>query len=348
MTSPTLTSPQRLPLPTAAAEEAQAPHPAFSTTGPADFSGDLAGLRQSMRPRVAALGWLDHDAGSGVHNANLPSDQFIVTLRCSDTPEGRELLGPELQVVLTPVRERARVYPVVGRSQIAVAALTPAGMLGLFRAGVQGPFDVPLPLAELCGRGPERELWWALQTCRSMDECARSFGRWLEARLLQAPELPGTQQRVARTALRVAAMNLARYDVQALAAQEGVTRRQLERDFRDHLGVSPGTYARLVRFQRAASAVSAGQRMVDAALDNGYADQAHMSRVFKTYAGITPRAMAVQGARPGRALLREGLAGRVFLLDLPPAGAAATPRLLPRPVAAVQDPLQRLMAQWAA
>lgn len=334
--------------PPTATGRARATDPAFASRPPADFSGDLAGLRQSMRPRVAALGWLDHDAGAGMHNASLPSDQFIVTLRCSDTPEGRESMGPALHVVLTPVREHARIYPVAGRSQIAVAALTAWGMLSVFPEGVQGPFDVPLPLAELCGRARERELRLALDRCHSMDDCARAFGRWLEVQALQAPTLPEAQQRVARTTLRVAAMNLARYDVQALAAQEGVTRRQLERDFRVHLGVSPGTYSRLVRFQRAASAVSAGQRMVEAALDHGYADQAHMSRVFRAYAGLSPRAMAVQGARPGRELLRAGLAGRVFMLDMPPTEQMPPPRLLARPVAVEQDPLQRLMAQWAA
>lgn len=342
-------APQIAGLPTPAAAPAlPTRRPAFAARAPAEFSGDLAGLRLSMRPRVAALGWLDHDAGTGVHNASLPSDQFIVTLRCSDTPEGRDLLGTELQVMLTPVREHARVHPVAGRNQIVAAALTALGLFSIFRGGVQGPFDVPLPLAALCGRAQERALRLALAACRSMDECAQAFGRWLETQALLAPTLPGAQQRVARTALRVAGMNLARYDVQALAGQEGVTRRQLERDFRLHLGVSPGGYARLVRFQRAASAVSRGQRMVDAALDHGYADQAHMSRVFKAYAGLSPRAMAVQGARPGRELLRAGLAGRVFLIDLPPARTMSVPRLLQKPVAKLQDPLQQLMAQWAA
>jgi methylphosphotriester-DNA--protein-cysteine methyltransferase len=294
-----------------------------ATPNNAGFSGALSGLRRSLQPHVAAIGWFDHDAGAvGQYNANLPSDQFIVTLRCSDTAAGRERLGAELQVVLTPVREHARVYPVLGRSQIAVAALTVLGMLTVFGPNLQGPFDVPLPLAALCGRAHERELWAALQRCRSMDDCAAAFGRWLETRALQAAPLPAAAQRVARTALRTAALHAADFHLPALAALEGVTRRQLERDFRSHLGLSPGTYARLARFQRAASAVSAGQRMVDVALDTGYADQAHMSRDFKTYSGLTPRALAVQGARPGRALLREGLAGRVFLLDVPPAREA--------------------------
>jgi AraC-like DNA-binding protein len=327
-------------------------HKLFAQLPQVGFSGAVHGLRDSMRTSVASLGWLDYDARAGASNANLPSDLFIVTLRCSDNAAGREQLGPRLQVMITPVRERPRQYSTSGRSQIAAASLTPLGMLSAFRSELRHVVDQLVPLAELCGPARERQLWAALQGCSSMDACCEAFGRWLEALTLEGPALSSADQRIARTALRVSTMDLARYDVMALAAQEGVTRRQLERDFQRRLGVSPGTYARLVRFQRAASAVARGTPLIDAALDNGYADQAHMNRVFKVYTGLTPRALAREGARPGRELLRQGLAGRVWLLDLPPANVLApaiqTPPGSPYVVAPVQDMRPDPMAQWAA
>ncbi len=327
-------------------------HKLFAQSPQVGFSGAVHGLRDSMRSSIASLGWLDYDSRTGASNANLPSDLFIVTLRVSDTAAGREQLGPRLHVMITPVRERPRQYRTTGRSQIAVASLTPLGMLSVFRTELRHVVDQLVPLAELCGPARERQLWAALQGCQSLDACCEVFGRWLEAAALDGPALSVADQRIARTALRVCDMDLARYDVVALAAQEGITRRQLERDFQRRLGVSPGTYARLVRFQRAAAAVARGAPLLDAALDNGYADQAHMNRVFMTYTGLTPRALAREGARPGRELVRQGLAGRVWLLDLPPASVLApaiqTPAGSPYVVAPVQDMRPDPVAQWAA
>jgi len=71
-----------------------------------------------------------------------------------------------------------------------------------------------------------------------------------------------------------------------------------------------------VRFQKAAAAVAAGEPILRVALEHGYADQSHMTRVFRSLASVTPRVLALDGARAGRDLIRAGLAGRVFLLDL--------------------------------
>jgi AraC-like DNA-binding protein len=327
-------------------------HTLFAPLAQPGFSGKVHGLRESVRSHIASLGWLDYTAPGGTTNANLPSDLFIVTLRCCGSAAEREALGPGLHVMITPVRERPRQYATSGRSRIAVASLTPLGMLSVFRTELRHLVDQLVPLAELCGRARERQLGLALQGCQSLDACCAVFGRWLEMLALDGPALAGADQRIARTALRLGAMDFLSCDAAALAAQEGITRRQLERDFQRRLGVSPGTYARLVRFQRAAAAVARGVPMVDAALASGYADQSHMNRTFKAYTGLTPRALAHEGARPGRELLRQGLANRVFLLDLPAhrrlAPAIQTPAGSPYVVAPVQDPWHEPMAQWAA
>lgn len=337
------------------------------STNPAQvgFVGAVHGLRDSVRDRVAALGWLDFDAGQGAMHANLASDLFIVTLHVADSPEGIHALGPDLHVVITPVGEQPRQYRVAGHSQIAVATLTVGGMLSLFKPALLGLADRPVSLAEVCGAARTRQLWTALQNCRSVSACVTVFGRWLEAGLLEAGPLSAADGRVARSALRLSGMALSGYDAHALARLEGVTRRQLERDFRHRLGLSPGAFSRVARFQRAAAAVATGAAFADSALEHGYADQAHLNRAFKAYSGLTPRALAVQGARPGRELLRAGLAGRVMLLDVPAATAATAAGAIAKPnhhvnavvqvktrdqqhVAQVQDPLHLVMAKWAA
>jgi AraC-like DNA-binding protein len=307
----------------------------------AGFAGAVQGLRDSVRDRVAALGWLDYDAGDGATHANLPSDLFIVTVQLAEPP------GAELQAVITPVREHARRYGVAQRSQIAVATLTAGGMFSLFGALWQGLEDRPVPLAALCSNTRARQLQAALRGSQGLDARTAAFGRWLEAGLLGAGPLSQPDARVARTALRLSHAAAHATDTQALARLEGVTRRQLERDFRRRLGLSPGAFARVARFQRAAAAVSAGASIADSAALHGYADQAHLTRSFRLYSGLTPRELAQQGARPGRELLRAGLAGRVILLDLPTPGATALALALSG-VARVQDRQGLLVAKWAA
>jgi AraC-like DNA-binding protein len=63
--------------------------------------------------------------------------------------------------------------------------------------------------------------------------------------------------------------------------------------FRARFGVSLGTYHRRVRVQWAAQQLAAGDAPIGRiALQAGFADHAHFSRVFKAAMGVTPRAYA--------------------------------------------------------
>jgi AraC-like DNA-binding protein len=79
--------------------------------------------------------------------------------------------------------------------------------------------------------------------------------------------------------------------ISELAAKLGVTRRQLERQCRRDLGVSPKMLARILRFRRAAALIARGQVRsgADLAAAGGYVDQAHLIREFQEFAGTTPR-----------------------------------------------------------
>lgn len=63
---------------------------------------------------------------------------------------------------------------------------------------------------------------------------------------------------------------------------------KLSRDFRAVFGTSPYRYLVLRRLDRAKAAIIAGRSLVQAALDAGFADQAHFTRHFRSAFGITP------------------------------------------------------------
>jgi transcriptional regulator GlxA family with amidase domain len=59
--------------------------------------------------------------------------------------------------------------------------------------------------------------------------------------------------------------------------------------FRDHIGLPPKAAARVIRLDRAVSALRSGTpRVADVAAVCGYADQAHLGRELRELGGITP------------------------------------------------------------
>jgi AraC-like DNA-binding protein len=278
-------------------------------------------VRESFQRFMPAFGYLDFDAGSGVEHLHIPSDLYTVSLRCEDRRLEGVRDGVGLEVVIYSVQDRARRFKVADRRQTAVASLTPLGMVSLFRTSLHGLTNRPVPLEYLCGKAEERRLAASLHAARTVSGRVETFARWIEERILEAPRPDAVTWRAA-SAATVMGRERGTPSVVDLASAQGITRRQLERDFRSRLGFSPGLYGRLVRFQRAAADVAQGRSFLHIAAEHGFSDQSHMTRSFREYATVTPGKLAMDGIRPGRDRVRAGLAGRVFMLDVAPPASA--------------------------
>lgn len=88
----------------------------------------------------------------------------------------------------------------------------------------------------------------------------------------------------------------------AVAQHAGLSARQLDRGFQRQFGMSPKLLARIARFRRALALGLHARRgaWADIAARCGYADQAHMVRDIREFAGETPEQIrtAIEAATP--------------------------------------------------
>ena len=73
-----------------------------------------------------------------------------------------------------------------------------------------------------------------------------------------------------------------------LEAVTGLSRYELARQFRTRYGTSPCRYSLLRRLDFAQDGVRSGMPLVEVALEAGFADQAHFTRMFQAAFGVTP------------------------------------------------------------
>jgi len=77
-----------------------------------------------------------------------------------------------------------------------------------------------------------------------------------------------------------------------LAHAAGRSRFAVYRSFRAAYGLAPSDYQRQLRLREARRLLTAGLRPATAAAEAGFADQAHLTRWFRRYYGITPAVFA--------------------------------------------------------
>jgi AraC-like DNA-binding protein len=291
--------------------------------------GHVLDTPTGLRSQLVATSYLLFDVRSGASHVHLPSDLFFVVVDLAFR-EDSHVTGPSSGLWLTVFGVQAHASTIrspAGRWRVAVASLTPKGMFAAFgsRGAVAFSSGQPQPLEALCDRDVAIELRTLLGSKRAIAQRAHIFSRWLEHRILMSPPLPPPAARVGQAAAWLMRQKGSTLDMSALAQSVRTSLRQLERDFQAWLGLSPTTYARIVRFQRAAAAVTDGLPLSHAAADHGFVDQPHMTRSMRRLAQVTPLEMAREGARPGRRCMRLGLGGRVFLFDVAPTREAADP-----------------------
>lgn len=198
-----------------------------------------------------------------------------------------------------PVRLRA-----TGRVRLLGVRLRPGGAARFVRRPISELGNLAVDAADVLG-----------PAARDVAEAAAGDGdfaagadraiRLLRAAASRRGDLSQAALR-ATAAARILSATGGRAPLDALCARFGVGPRQLQRDFRDAVGYGPKRLARILRFQAAlrrlqrggAAAPAKGANGADRAEATiaavaaacGYADQAHLHRDFREFAGAPPAA----------------------------------------------------------
>jgi AraC-like DNA-binding protein len=123
-----------------------------------------------------------------------------------------------------------------------------------------------------------------------------------------------------QTAAQMLHLRKGQFRMSDLAEHCNLSRRQLQRQFQDVVGVSPKALARAIRFEeiRKRLMFDPDQSLTDLAHEFGYTDQAHFIRDFKELADRTPGEFA-RDMRAIQDVFREQQS--VVFLQVPPAGS---------------------------
>lgn len=141
-------------------------------------------------------------------------------------------------------------------------------------------------LGDLWGAAATQRLEEQLAAARDADSGAVALKEAIAKRFERGARFD-TNTRLARSAAR----RLEHCNVASVAEGLGVSERHLRRVFHEVVGLSPKTFAKLMRFERALEAGRDDRysSWSDIAVSTGYYDQAHLIADFRSIAGATPR-----------------------------------------------------------
>lgn len=244
----------------------------------------------TLRPFIKTLWAIDERTPTrGGRERVLPTGAMHVVFRISDRPL-RVFEGPASPVgrsiggaIVGGARSTFYVRDVSLPVHSVGAQLYPGAAPLLF--GVPGDLlaERHTPLDELWGRAAG-EARARIAEARSLEEQLVVFESVLASRLPRARTMhPAVAEALARFAHDA--------DVGDAVKRSGYSHRRFIELFRGAVGLSPKTYARIVRFQRVIADVASASRVgwAQIAVDAGYSDQPHLNRDFLEFAGVSPR-----------------------------------------------------------
>lgn len=187
------------------------------------------------------------------------------------------------RVTVTGPQTTYNTYVATGRTGIVMARLRPGTASRILRLPLHQIRDLNVDLADLLPTGRVDEISTRLQ------EATKDDARVALVELFLASELvPDRGPTDVTAAVDGIVRSGGRLSVSDLARSLALSVRQLQRLFREHVGIGPKGLSRITRLQRAIDLRVGGMSWARAAHTAGYQDQSHLANDCRAIAGLSP------------------------------------------------------------
>jgi AraC-like DNA-binding protein len=211
--------------------------------------------------------------------------ELIVQLDEPHRPVRNDVAGSHFPAVcLSGLMTTAEVVEAPARRcRVLGVRLQPIGAFALLAEPLHPMSGITVDLRDVLGRAAT-ELGERCFAAPSGATRVRIAARWAAERIARAshvdPAIASAVRRIAHTGGRAA--------IAEIETSSGRSHARFASSFREHVGVSPKRFARIVRFRRALTMVHAGAPLGEIAATTGYYDQPHMNAEFRAHTGLTP------------------------------------------------------------
>jgi len=208
-------------------------------------------------------------------------------------------LGDPVVVIENGTSSRAGINTGFSGPMSQPMLMKPSGRIDLFgvcfRAGGAYSF-FSLPANELANRCADLQDLWGAGGRRALDRIHDDRSstaqriRYLDAFFLHKLSQNRNDDVALAKALHALQVSQGRISIEDLATSTRLSCRQLERKFKERVGISPKKLCRNLRFKSVFKYLSdfPGDDWSSVAVACGYYDQAHMIRDFKHFTGFSP------------------------------------------------------------
>ena len=199
-------------------------------------------------------------------------------------PDGSRIIQPR-SFVFGQLSRSLEIAP-TGRTGIIAARFHPDGFTHMTPIALVEMENKAVALDELFGEA-------GIQLEQNILDAANTLERieLLEAFILSRLNIPEAIDRVVKSSVDLLVTMEGQVNVERIAGQLNVNRRQLERKFSTTVGLSPKQLSKIIRLQATLKKLNQDPEtnLTDLAYQYGYFDQSHFIKDFKEFTGISPK-----------------------------------------------------------
>lgn len=223
----------------------------------------------------------------------MESDAFSNVKRALYSDAGRGVLfnlGPPIVwggvefstgVVVLPVAKQSRAVVLPPGAQLAGLRFLPAE--GFDFMPVQQDQAVALSIVDEVSAALQ-QLFLALGSTQAHQRRIAIQHQWLECNLHLVKPVPSTLAQAIQLVAQA-------QPIRTVGQSVSISQRQLKRNFQQWLGMTPKYFQRIARVKKTLNILKSNPslELTQLALEEGFADQAHMTREFREFANTTPK-----------------------------------------------------------